>query len=159
MDVQDLIRRLKLQPHPEGGFYRETYRSNQSLVNNQGQNRNVSTAIFYLLQDNYKSAFHRILSDELWFFHQGLTVEIVIIQDGQLTSVLLGNDFEKGEIPQAIIPANTWFAAKIKNRTGYSLISCTVAPGFDFADFELAEKEKLLQQFPHLKDAIEEYSK
>lgn len=159
MTSKDLIRKLQLQPHPEGGFYKETYRSDQSVVIPSGKNRNINTAIFYLLEDQDKSAFHRIRSDELWFFHQGQPLKIVSIQEDQLISIILGNNVENGEIPQALIPANTWFAAKIKTAHGYSLVSCTVAPGFDFADFELAERENLLRQYPHLKEIIEEYTK
>jgi predicted cupin superfamily sugar epimerase len=158
MVVKELIHKLQLMVHPEGGFYRETYRSNKSIITGKAQVRNISTAIYYLLQNEDKSHFHRIQSDELWFFHQGQPMEIKIIQDSQLTTIHLGNDLENGEVPQAIIPANCWFAASVKNATGYSLVSCTVAPGFDFLDFELAKKEDLVQQYPHLKNTIEKFT-
>jgi uncharacterized protein len=114
MTSKDLIQKLQLQPHPEGGFYRETYRSNETVVLPEGKIRNVCTSIYYLLEDKNKSAFHRIQSDELWFFHQGQPLEIVFIQDGQLNKIILGNNVEKGEVPYAKISAKTWFAAKIK---------------------------------------------
>ncbi len=156
--AKKLIQQLQLQPHPEGGFYKQTYRSKQNITTEDGRTRHVSTAIYYLLENEDKSHFHRIKSDELWFFHLGQTVELISIQNNQLTTMLLGNDFEKGELPQAMIPANTWFAAKLKSGTGFSLASCTVAPGFDFADFELAKGGELLNQFPHLKDVIENFT-
>jgi len=158
MHVKELIHKLQLLVHPEGGFYKETYRSNESIITGKKQVRNISTAIYYLLQNEDKSHFHRIQSDELWFFHQGQPMEINIIEDSQLSTIHLGNDLENGEVPQAIIPANCWFAASVKNATGYSLVSCTVAPGFDFSDFELANREDLVQQYPHLKNTIEKFT-
>jgi uncharacterized protein len=158
MDVKELIQKLQLKAHPEGGFYRETYRSTESILTDNGKGRNISTAIYYLLENQDKSLFHRIKSDELWFFHQGQPLEILVIKGTRLVIILLGNDIEKGEVPQAIIPANCWFASSVKNATGYSLVSCTVAPGFDFEDFELAGRENLIQEFPHLKNIIEKYT-
>jgi uncharacterized protein len=158
MNSKDLIQQLHLQPHPEGGFYKETYRSREMMSLPDGKIRHVSTAIYYLLENENKSMLHRLQSDELWFFHHGQPLEIVFIQDGQLNRIILGNAFEKGEIPQTRISANTWLAAKIKDGSGYSLVSCTVAPGFDFADFQLAKKDELIQQFPHLKETIEEFA-
>jgi predicted cupin superfamily sugar epimerase len=158
MDVKDLIDKLELTVHPEGGYYRETYRSAESVTTGNGNVRNISTVIYYLLENEDKSRFHRIQSDELWFFHLGQPLEICVILGDQLSSIQLGNEIEKGEVPQAIIPANCWFAASVKNSTDYSLVSCTVAPGFDFSDFELADSENLTQQYPHLKNIIEKYT-
>lgn len=158
MDVKELIQKLQLKAHPEGGFYSETYRSTESIVTDSGKVRNTSTAIYYLLENEDKSHFHRIQSDELWFFHQGQPLEINVIIGTQFKIILLGNDIEKGEVPQAIIPANSWFASSIKNASGFSLVSCTVAPGFDFEDFELASRENLIQEYPHLKTIIEKYT-
>jgi predicted cupin superfamily sugar epimerase len=158
MNAQSIIDKLKLTPHPEGGFYKETYRSDYTIVNAKKENRHVSTAIYYLLEDEDKSHFHRIQSDELWFFHLGQPLEVILIEGGHLTTTILGNDIKKDEYPQVIIPANTWFAARVKNGKGFSLVSCTVSPGFDFADFSLAKREDLVQQFPHLKDVIEKFT-
>lgn len=158
MNSTDLIQKLHLKPHPEGGFYTETYRSAETIVLPEAKIRNVSTAIYYLLENENKSAFHRIQSDELWFFHQGQPLEIVFIQHGQLHKTMLGNRVDDGEVPQAKIPADTWLAARVKNSAGYALVSCTVAPGFDFADFELAKRDDLVKQYPHLNDIIEEFT-
>jgi uncharacterized protein len=157
MNPTTLIQTLQLQPHPEGGFYRETYRSGQLMTVN-GSNRNVSTAIYFLLENKNRSRFHRIKSDELWFFHQGQPLEIVSIVDGHLQKIILGSDVMNGQSLQAVIPANTWFAAKVKDGSGFSLVSCAVAPGFDFADFELANSEELIRQFPDLKEEIVEFT-
>ena len=159
MNAKDLIKSLQLIPHPEGGFYKETYRSSQTIITGENKNRNINTAIYYLLENADKSHFHRIESDELWFFHQGQPLEIVFIRDEQRATIILGNDITKGQVPQARIPAHTWFASKIENAEGYSLVSCTVAPGFDFADFEMADRNDLIQQYPNLKDTIEEFTK
>jgi predicted cupin superfamily sugar epimerase len=159
MNGKEIVQKLGLLEHPEGGFYKETYRSSSSIETDQNTIRNISTAIYFLLENDNISLFHRIQSDELWFFHQGEPLEIVFIKEGVLNSIILGNSFENGEVPQAIIPANTWFASSVKQRQGYSLVSCTVAPGFDFADFELASRENLLQEFPHLKEVIEKFTK
>ena len=115
MNAQEIIDTLQLTPHPEGGFYKETYRSDHIIVNEKKENRHVCTAIYYLLQDEGKSLFHRIRSDELWFYHLGQPLEIILIQGKHLTTIILGNDIKKGEAPQLKIPANTWFAARIKN--------------------------------------------
>ncbi|MEL7588128.1 MAG: cupin domain-containing protein [Prolixibacteraceae bacterium] len=154
MNTSDVIRQLQLQAHPEGGYYRETYRS-RTQVKNHGRIRNVCTAIYYLLENDDKSHFHRIQSDEIWHFHLGEPLELVQIEGGQLVVTILGNQLENGEIPQAVVPANTWFAARVKDGSGFSLVSCTVAPGFDFADFELAKRKPLIREFHHLKEAIE----
>ena len=158
MNAQETIDKLKLIPHPEGGYYNETYRSDYTIVNDRKENRHVCTAIYYLLKDEDKSLFHRIRSDELWFFHLGQSLEIILIESERLTTIILGNDIEKDELPQVRIPANTWFAARVKNAKGFSLVSCTVSPGFDFADFSLAKREDLVQWFPHLKDVIEKFT-
>ena len=158
MSAKEIIDKLKLIPHPEGGFYKETYRSGYSIVNEQKEVRNVCTAIYYLLQDEDKSYFHCIQSDELWFFHLGEPLEIILIQSEHLVTIILGGDIGKDELPQVRIPANTWFAARVKHAKGFSLVSCTVSPGFDFADFSLAKREDLVQQFPHLKDVIEKFT-
>ncbi len=139
MTAEKIIQHLSMLPHPEGGYYKETYRCAERMTTTDGRERNVCTAIYYLLQDEEKSRFHRIKSDEIWLFHQGQTLEIVMLEDGVQRSVFLGNDVENGEVPQAVVPAGAWFGAGLKEGKGYALVSCTVAPGFDFEDFELAK--------------------
>ncbi|MDY0103649.1 MAG: cupin domain-containing protein [Lentimicrobium sp.] len=156
---EQLIEQLHLEPHPEGGYFKETYRSKEKMVCANNNQRNLSTTIFYLLEDTQKSHFHRLSSDEQWFFHMGQTLEIVLIEGGKARSILLGTNFQNGETLQALIPANTWFSAKINESTGYALASCTVSPGFDFHDFELGNRELLIQEFPQLKERIIEFTR
>lgn len=158
MNAAEIIQRLKLQPHPEGGFYKETYRCEQKTSTPEGE-RNVSTAIYYLLENEDRSHFHRIKSDELWFFHQGQPLEIIAILNDTIHTILLGNDLEKGEVPQAIIPANCWFASHVKDENGFALVSCTVAPGFDFLDFEMAKRADLMRQYPDWKEIIKKFTR
>lgn len=146
------IKSLKLEPHPEGGYFKETYRSDEKVVRQDGSPANAATSIYYLLEENQRSAFHRVNCDEQWFFHTGETLEICYIQNGQWQSVLLGSGL--GESLQAMVPANTWFTAGIVDKLGFSLVSCVVAPGFEFSGFELAEEDALIEAFPHLASAI-----
>ncbi|MEP2508663.1 MAG: cupin domain-containing protein, partial [Reichenbachiella sp.] len=143
------IDHLGLEPHPEGGYYKETYRSSAqvSFPDYQDQ-RNVSTGIYFLLTKGNFSAFHRIKSDEMWHFYAGDSVSIFIIYPtGELKEIRLGLDLENGEVPQAVVPANCWFASKVSITGKYGLVGCTVAPGFDFIDFEMAKQTKLISRF------------
>ncbi|MBU0696498.1 MAG: cupin domain-containing protein [Bacteroidetes bacterium] len=155
-DAKYFIDKIGMLPHPEGGFYKETYRSTNEIANAEGNLRSISTPINFLLENNNKSHFHKIKSDELWFHHEGETLEILSIQNGELIRIFLGNNLENGEVLHTTIPANIWFASRMKNYQGFGLVSCTVAPGFDFADFEMSKKNELANEFPHLKDIIEE---
>lgn len=154
------IEKLKLKPHPEGGWYKEVYRSDKTirskaLSNNFTGNRNLSTAIYFLLERGDFSAFHRIKSDEIWHFYDGDILEIVEINpSGKLTVYHHGLDAETGAFPQVVIKAGNWFAARPLG--GYALVGCTVSPGFDFKDFEMASKTKLIAQFPQHKAILNE---
>ncbi len=150
------IEKLGLQPHPEGGFYRETFRAKEEINNANNNKRNLTTAIYFLLEKENKSHFHRIKSDELWFHQFGATLEILYIEKDELKTIYLGNDIENGEVLQATIPANTWFASRMKNYESFGLVSCTVSPGFDFADFEMAKKQELIKTYPKLSAVLEE---
>jgi uncharacterized protein len=158
------IRHLSLLPHPEGGFYRETYRSKE-IIPHDGlparfpAPRNFSTAIYFLLRSQDKSLFHRIKSDELWHFHHGSSLNIYTLIDHVLNVYRLGPDLENGESLQVVIPANCWFGAKVASPNSYALSSCTVAPGFDFNDFELAKKEMLTKEFSQFSELISELTK
>lgn len=147
-----LIHALGLQLHPEGGFFRETYRSNESIRCGDGRVRIASTAIYYLLRGSDYSAWHRIRSDELWHFHAGTPLDVhVLTDDGQLVTHRLGNPLEyPGAVFQAMVPANHWFAAeRVQARPeNFSLLGCTVAPGFEFSEFELAQTSDLDARFP-----------
>lgn len=158
-NAQQIITTLGMLPHPEGGYYKETFRSVETCLNANNVQRNLGTAIYYLLENDDKSHFHRLSSDELWFFHLGQPLEIVCISNGKIETLLLSNDFTNGARPQWLIPAHTWFAARVLNSKGFALVSCTVSPGFDFADFEMAERNALVAEFPHLKDTIEIFTR
>jgi predicted cupin superfamily sugar epimerase len=156
------IEKLGLTTHVEGGAFRETYRSNlvipqEILSNDFSGNRNVSTSIYFLLSYGQFSAFHKILSDEIWHFYAGQTLTIYEIEtNGNLITHLLGADLEKGETFQCVIKAGNWFGSRCEIANGFSLVGCTVSPGFDFNDFELANKNELSQAFPNLAGLISE---
>ena len=135
-----------MNPHPEGGYYTETYRSPIEIP---GKNRQLMTSIYFLLEAGQVSHLHRIKSDELWFFHSGspLTVH-VIDEEGKYLAHSLGNDLESGQVPQLLVPAHAIFGSSMDLKEGYSLVSCVVAPGFDFEDFELFTAEDLLPEYP-----------
>jgi predicted cupin superfamily sugar epimerase len=156
LTAEHYISQLQLQPHPEGGFYKETYRAAQ-LIHVPGfeGERNVSTAIYFLLVGNHKSHFHKIKSDELWFYHDGAALEIFVLGTEGLYTIVLGKNIAAGEVLQATIPAHTWFASKVQHNDGFVLVSCTVAPGFSFEDFEMANKKELLLHYPDASICIE----
>lgn len=157
----DLVKSLALLPHPEGGHYRETYRSPgtiaaEALPGGFSGPRNVSTAILYLLEADDFSAFHRIRSDEVWHFHLGGTLWIHEIDpSGKLTTTCLGHEVAAGEQLQHVVAAGHWFAAQPAPSTSYSLVGCTVAPGFAFEDFEMANPTALAAAWPAHRELIE----
>lgn len=130
---------LNLQLHPEGGFYRETYRSPQeiSFFGFEGK-RNLGTSIYFLLKAGQRSALHRIKSDELWYFHDGGPLDIIEIdENGKEISTRLGKNILQGEVLQHVVNANRWFGARLPEGSDFCLVGCQVSPGFDFRDFEL----------------------
>ncbi|MEO6000695.1 MAG: cupin domain-containing protein [Chitinophagaceae bacterium] len=155
------VEKLRLTRHPEGGSFNEIYRSDIKLqkkilpVAFNGE-RNLSTSIYFLLEQGQFSAFHRIASDEQWHFYYGGTLLVFEIQtDGALIEHNLGNDpLNANNNFQCMIKAGSWFGSRPADDTAYSLAGCTVAPGFDFADFELANREDLIKQFPQHNDLI-----
>lgn len=152
--AQAWIHRLGLQPHPEGGYFKEVYRSKEILETSRGP-RTASTAIYFLLTRAEFSAFHRIGSDEIWHHYAGGVVEIHGLEYGRQASVqLLGNEPDAEVLPQQVIPAGKWFAARMSPGHDYALVGCTVSPGFEFADFELANGEELARLFPEEKQRI-----
>ena len=154
--AQALIERYGLQPHPEGGYYRETYRS-AAKIHPPGYSgeRHFSTGIYFLLPQGAVSRFHRIKSDEMWHFYLGGPLTLVQIDaQGGIATVVLGSDWQAGHQLQHVVPAGHWFGGFPNPDSTYSLVGCTVSPGFDFADFEMGQREALLRRFPHAQDYI-----
>lgn len=143
--IQAIVRQLDLQAHPEGGFYRETYRSEITL---EGTERQLLTSIYFLLTGSNVSRFHRITSDECWYFHSGDPIVVHTLGQNGHGEFILGNDLENGQLPFYLVPGGTIFGSCMLHDSGYALVSCAVAPGFDFRDFELFETEQLLNDFP-----------
>ncbi len=156
------IDKLDLKKHPEGGYYREIYRSAEVFsIDPPKKNlkRNVSTSIYFLLDGSQISKFHRLKSDELWHFYDGSSIKIYVIDEsGKLDEITLGRKTEDGEVFQTVIKKNNWFASEVINKKSFALIGCTVSPGFDFSDFELADREYLLEKFPKYKSLIQKLS-
>lgn len=161
MTAENFVKHLQLKPHPEGGFFKETYRSNGTICSehlspNFMGGRNYSTAIYFLLQKGDYSAFHQIASDECWHFYEGGTLLVHIIdEEGKYYCIRLGRRIDEGETFQFVVPANCWFASEPAPGTEFTLVGCTVAPGFDFADFEMADAKKLVNQFPQHQSIIQ----
>jgi predicted cupin superfamily sugar epimerase len=152
-DAAYWIKALKLKPHPEGGHYIETYKSQVNSSENEvaqcKNRRQCASLIYYLLNKEERSAFHRLQSDEIWLFHSGASLNLYLIdREGNLRIETLGAHPEQGEYLQVFVPANTWFAAELKQKDSYSLMSCLVSPGFEWNEFELADNEQLMQEFP-----------
>ena len=158
--VEQIIQDLNLQPHPEGGYFKETYRSvgdigPESLGNDYSGNRNYSTCIYFLLTSDTFSAFHKINQDEIWHFYYGSPVKIhMISEEGEYSNVTIGRDFSKVERPQFVVPGHSWFAATVVNNNDYTLVGCTVSPGFDFRDFVLPKRKELISKFPQHQNVI-----
>ena len=164
-NAQYWIDRLSLSPHPEGGYFRVTYQSSLTIVQDAlpsvfHGNRSASTAIYFLLAEKDFSAFHRIASDELWHFYAGSALIVYVIDpEGNYSELHLGDGFEAGEVFQAVVKAGCWFASRLKNPAGFALVGCTVAPGFDFADFEMAKRSELIATYAEHRTLIEELTR
>lgn len=148
------IDKLNLESHIEGGSFKEIYRSELvlsqlALTAHHLGDRNAMTTIYFLLKHGDFSAFHRIASDEIWHFYDGSPLCVYeITTNGTLIKHLLGKDIENGQQPVVIIKAGSWFGSRCEEPGGFTLCGCTVAPGFDFADFELADRDALQKEFP-----------
>lgn len=150
--IQELIETLQLLPHPEGGFYSETFRSEGKIPTTE---RNYMTSIYFLLVDSNTSNFHKITADECWYFHEGSPLEVHLIHpDGSHETIELGLEFNHGQRPFGVVPANTIFGSHVKDLSGYALVSCSVAPGFDFADFTLYNRQELMDVYPQHAEII-----
>lgn len=151
------IKHLQLLPHPEGGYYKEVYRSNAEthhLPTGFDGSRNFCTSIYFLLTSSDRSVFHRIKSDETWHFYSGSTLTIYVLDKNGYKEIKVGNNPENGESLQVTIPANSWFGALVQPGGTFALTGCTVSPGFDFRDFEIAPRNLLLDLFPEYTDII-----
>ncbi|MBU1822009.1 MAG: cupin domain-containing protein [Bacteroidetes bacterium] len=156
------VEKYQMQAHPEGGYFAEMYRSSEQIPHSAlperfSGARAFSTAIYFLLEGHHFSALHRIEGDEVWHFYAGDPLEVYVIdpESGALWVIRLGSNPDAGEVFQAVVPAGAWFGSKPAEGGTYSLVGCTVAPGFDFAGFELADRDSMLAQFPQHRTIIE----
>lgn len=159
MKAEYWVRKLSLQEHPEGGYFRQTFKSDRqfALPGYDGP-RSAGTAIYYLLKSGQFSAFHRVKSDEIWHFYAGSALALHVIDSrGGLKKVLLGR--RQGQVFQAAVRAGSWFAASVARSNSYSLVGCTVAPGFEYQDWELGDREALLREYPRHKKIIGKYTR
>jgi hypothetical protein len=150
-----------MSKHPEGGYFSEVFRSNElhrkeSLPSRYKGDRHHYSSIYFLLEKNNFSAFHKLKTDEIWHFYSGGRLLIYLIESkDKITKIKLGFDHKSGDKFQALVKKGKWFAAEVENKNSYSLVGCTLSPGFDFEDFELGDRNKLTKQFPIHKDIID----
>ncbi|MBP1963555.1 cupin domain-containing protein [Paenibacillus aceris] len=154
------ISKLELVAHPEGGYYKRTFQAEETITDQElsvqfNGSRLLYTSIYFLLQSHDVSHFHRLKSDELWYYHAGSPLTIhVILEDGTYEEVKLGINLENGETPQYLVPKNSIFGSSVMVKNTFSLVGCMVAPGFDFQDFEMFTQEELLGQYPQHREVI-----
>ena len=166
MNAKEVIEKLKLQPHQgEGGYFLETYRSNKKIMVDYDKNdneRNYSTAIYYLLTPDNFSSLHRIKQDEIFHFYGGDPVELVVFKNKDKANIItIGNNFIEDEKPQVLVPSCCWQGLRLKEgyKHGWCLMGTTVSPGFDFRDFEIGDRDQLLSKFPNHKEIILKYTR
>ncbi len=154
-NAKKIIDILELKPHIEGGYYKRTYQSAID-VNFDSKTRPINTAIYYLLESHDFSCWHRLKSDEIWHYYCGGNLLVhQINENGILSSTILGNLIEHPNVqPQCVIPAYTWFSAEVQSPESFTLMGCTVAPGFEYDDFEMGDRVKLLDKYPQHKELI-----
>ena len=159
------IDKLNLCKHPEGGYFKEVYRSDENhevaaLPKRYTSDRSFSTSIYFLLKSDDFSSFHRIQSDETWHFYNGSTIKLFVLgKTGKLVRHLLGKNLDSGENFQITIKRNQWFGGRVIDKNSYALLGCTVAPGFHFDDFEIADRASLNADFPQHKIIIQEMTR
>ncbi|MEZ4937478.1 MAG: cupin domain-containing protein [Crocinitomicaceae bacterium] len=149
--IQEIIKKYQMLPHPEGGFYKETYRGSLAI-----SKRSSATSIYFLLDGKNVSHFHSIKSDELWYFHEGDALRVHLIDpNGQYSFIDVGPELEKGQTHQALVPAHFIFASeRLEGKAGFSLVGCMVSPGFDFDDFRLYTEEEMLRFLPNQEELV-----
>lgn len=159
-EIDDLINKFNLKPHPEGGYYSQAFVSGRKVCSKLENSsdivyRSALTSIYFLLVGEQVSKFHRLKSDEIWYFFRGSSVSIhVIDRTGNYQIKKLGSDFRNNDLPQQVVEAGNWFGATLNDKAGYAFVGCAVAPGFEFEDFELAERKTLLKSFPEHKNIV-----
>jgi hypothetical protein len=162
-NAKKYIKQLQLKKHPEGGYFKEVYRSGEIILpehlpKRYKKSRNFSTSIYFLLEGKQFSSFHLLQSDELWHFYDGSAVLLYIInQKGKLSVKKLGRD--DGCEFQLTIEKQNWFAAEVEDKKSFALFGCTVSPGFEFDDFELGKRQEIIKKFPHHKTLISRLTK
>ena len=161
MDAETIIRLLGLKPHPsEGGYFRETYRSEETIAAaalppRYGKERNLSTAIYYLLAPDGCSLLHRLRSDEVFHFYAGdPTTMLLLDDDGRAETIVLGQDIPAGQRFQVVVPRGVWQGMYLSDGGAFALLGTTVSPGFDFADFELGSRDELTRRYPASAETI-----
>jgi predicted cupin superfamily sugar epimerase len=160
-EAEEIVKKLNLSPHPEGGYFSEIYRNEEIIPQNHlparyDGERKYITSIYFLLKGDNISHFHILKSDEIWYFHSGAPIIAhKISEDGKYEKEILGINFAAGEKPQVIFKRNTWFAAEVFDKESYTLIGCAVAPGFEFSDFKLGDRNELILKYPDHKEIIE----
>ena len=180
LEAQDWIKKLRLEPHPEGGYFRQAYkadlriqpeaRNSHSPQNSHGAAqgatragqpeggmvRAASTAIYFLLEGQNFSGLHRLRSDEVWHFYAGSPLVVEVIEpEGRHVSIRLGSDWDAGQMPQAVVRAGCWFGSHVADWKSWALVGCTVAPGFEFEDFEMGKRAELIANYPQHRGLIE----
>lgn len=164
-EAEKLIEEFQMIPHTEGGYYRETYRSEESIKNSclpvrYSGERCFATAIYYLLKSAQVSYFHKIKSDEIWHFYLGSPIILHCLNEFVgYNKIIIGNKVLEGEVPQYIIRKGIWFAAEVMDENSFSLVGCTVSPGFDYHDFTLADRNDLINLFPEHRELVERFTK
>jgi predicted cupin superfamily sugar epimerase len=164
-DARQWVESLRLRRHPEGGYFRETYRSAEEvpaagLATRFGGARALATAIYFLLDGVDFSALHRLKQDEVWHFYDGSSATIHLIDPaGSYSTIRLGRNLAAGEVPQAVVPAGCLFGATVNDTRSFTLVGCTVAPGFDFADLLLPSRDELIRQYPQHRQLIDKLTR
>jgi uncharacterized protein len=155
------IKKLNLEKHPEGGYFVNTYRSDKTIdLRDYNGVRYACTAIYYLLTGNQFSSFHIMKSDEIWHFYLGSSITLHILDSkGRLNEKILGPSFNDGERLQVVVKSGCWFAASVNEKKSYSLVGCTVSPGFDYRDWKMGGRKLLTKMYPQHKWIIEKYTK
>lgn len=157
---QTWIDYYNMEAHPEGGYFHQVLKSEETIDRKNQLPRALYTSIYFLLTDSNPSRFHRLTADEVWYYHYGNPLTIhMITSEGEYQQVALGTDVEKGEVLQTVVPKDTIFGSTVEEKDGYSLVGCMVSPGFEFEDFELFERSTLLKQYPQYEAIISRLTK